>query len=359
VGALSYFWELRGSWSEGHKWLDDTLALAEREQAEKVAAGKPYIPSYAEMSRRAKVLYGAARIRFATLFEPAASRALVEESLRLWRELGDKWWMAVALEHVGFMLSMDDVQAARALLEEGVALAREVEDRWPLAVCLVRLGSFLPLTEFDTARLIRDEAVAVARRVGDKSVLSQGLFGLATDLYLEGTLTAAGPVGEEALANARAIGSTMHVILSLLVLVIISCFQGDLAKANDYCVQVLAFAREKGSPQWLFLVLLAFGLVACLGGQPLRGVRLLVSTETLLRQHGINPRVEGMRDLMALRQSIDAALETARAQLDPARFAAAWAEGEHMTMEQALALATEIDGANASLPDAGREPDDG
>src|SRR5262249_20583284 len=202
--------ELRGYWSEGHTCLTDAMALAERVQAEMSAAGESYSDSRAEMARRAKALYGAARLHFAARFEPNISGAMAEESLRLWRELGDSWWMAVALEHVGFMLSGEGgVQMARACLEEGVSLAREVEDRWPLAVCLVRLGSVLPLTEHAVARLIREEAVAVARSVGDKSVLSQGLFGLATDNVLEGDLAAAVPPAEEALAEARAIGSVM------------------------------------------------------------------------------------------------------------------------------------------------------
>src|SRR5262249_34270847 len=156
VGALAYFWELRGYWSEGHRWLDDTLALALRNQDERGAAQEPSTPPHADRAWRAKALYGAARMRFATLFEPAASRILFEESLYMWRELGDAWWMAVALEHVGFMASADgDVQTARVRLVEGVSLARTLEDRWPLAVCLVRLGSVLPLSEHAAARPIR------------------------------------------------------------------------------------------------------------------------------------------------------------------------------------------------------------
>jgi hypothetical protein len=44
------------------------------------------------------------------------------------------------------------------------------------------------------------------------------------------------------------------------------------------------------------------------------------------------------------------ALEKARVQLGEAGFAAAWAEGEALTVEQALALALEGDGEAASLP---------
>jgi hypothetical protein len=77
----------------------------------------------------------------------------------------------------------------------------------------------------------------------------------------------------------------------------------------------------------------------------------------LLRQHGINIRVEGIRDLLVMKQALDAALQTAHAHLDPATFEVAWAEGEQLTMKQALALATEDDSVEAPLPEAIRVPD--
>ena len=111
-----------------------------------------------------------------------------------------------------------------------------------------------------------------------------------------------------------------------------------------------------GSPRGLLLVLFAFGVAACFGGEPLRGVRLLAATETLLRQSGINIRAEGMRDLMMLKQALDASLETAHAHLDPLAFEVAWAEGQQMTLEQALALATENASQDAQHPGSGLGP---
>jgi predicted ATPase/class 3 adenylate cyclase len=346
VGALEYFWELRGYWSEAHKWISDALALAEREQAERGAAEEPRPPARAELAWRARALYGAARIRFGAFFEPAASRALVAESLRLWRELDDRWWMAVALEHLGFMSSTDgDIDAARAHLEEGVALARQIEDRWPLAMCLVRLGSFMPLSDLTASRALREEAVALARSVGDRSVLSQGLFGLAIDHTLEGNLAAAAPAAEEALAEARAIGSVMHVFLASMTVTAASCLLGDMEKASDSYSQTLALALELGSPQWLALVLLGGGVVACFGGEPPRGVRLLAAAEKLLRKRGIEMNVKGMRDLMLMRLLVDVGFATARTHLDAPAFEAALVEGQQLTVEQAIAQAIEVDAA--------------
>jgi hypothetical protein len=349
AGALYYFWELRGYWSEGHKWLDEALALAEREPSGTVAVGATPSSAHAGAGRRAKALYAAGRFRFMTLFDPAVSRTMVEESLRLWRTLGDKWWMAVALEHIAFMLTMEgDYQTARGRLEEGVSLAREVEDRWPLALCLVRLATSLMQTDVAASHRIREEGVAVARSVGDKSLLSLGLLQLASTYLVARNVTAAAPVAEEALAEARAIGGNQNVLLSLLALVIITGLQGDRAKAKGYCFEVLTLAREKGIALANPLVLFPFALVAIFGGQAQRGVRLLAAVEVLFGQSGIKLGAYG--PLLRVQKH---ALERARSQLDPAAFEVALQEGRALTLEQALALATENESEDPQLPKSG------
>src|SRR5262249_22450196 len=132
AGALYYFWELRAYWSEGQKWLNDALTLSAGQQNAVVAGGEvgeTAIAPREQAALRAKALYATGKMRFGAQFDFVGSRTMVEESLRLWRELGDTWWTAVALEHVGFMLLPENAQLAIAPLEEGVALARELEDR--------------------------------------------------------------------------------------------------------------------------------------------------------------------------------------------------------------------------------------
>jgi predicted ATPase/class 3 adenylate cyclase len=360
AGALYYFWELRAYWSEGQKWLDEALALFARQQNGTAAAGgvgETSIPTRGEVALRAKALYAAGKMRFGAQFDFAGSRTMVEESLRLWRELDDKWWMAAALEHVGFMLLPEDAQTAIARLEEGVSLAREVKDRWPLAMCLVRLAGAVAGTDVAAARRIREEGVMVARSVGDKSVLSQGLQGLAPFYQVEGNFTAAASVAEEAVAEARAIGSVTQVFLSLFALVGTACLRGDLTTAREYCVQALAYSRETGASQWLFMVLLAFSVVALFGGEAERGVHLFAAGTTPLRERGFDLRKVALAGEGGPSFSIiEQILEKAREQLGPTAFATAWAEGQQLTPEQALALATEDDSVDARLPETIRVP---
>jgi len=343
AGALGYFWLLRGYVSESQRWLEDALALSEREQSKKVVAGK-YTPTHTEKAQRAKALYAAGTPDFATMNIKKA-RTTIEESLRLWRELGDKWWMAVTLELAALIVASDgDMQTSRVSLEEGVSLARQIEDPWPLAVCLIRLGDHLKGTDIAGARRNLEEGVALARSIGDKAYLSEGLRELGSVYCAEGDLTAAASLTEEALAEARAIGSIVQVVLALLQLVIVSCLQNDPAKAKGYCFELGVLVRETGSPFAAVFALLAFGLTASFGGEPGKGVRLLVATDMILRQRGVkwftSASAESDPFIMVYKQ----ALEKAQAQLGPAAFEAAWAEGQQMTLEQAIALATENEG---------------
>ena len=337
AGALYYYWLLRGYFSEGSKWVNDALTFAEREQSEKAAAGK-YTPTPEEKAWRAKALYVAAWLQMVTLNVKAA-RTFLEESLRLWRELGDKWWTAVALEQAGLLTSLADPQASLAYLEEGVSLARQVEDPYPLAMCLIRMGDALkPVGKAAEALPYLEEGVVLARRIGDRAELSEGLRELGSLYYLQGDFTTATRLTEEALANGRAIGSLFSVFLALFQLVIISCLQNDPVKAKAYCSQLGALARDIGSPFANAFVILTFGWAASFGEEPEKGVRLLAATQALLVQSGLRPSADEPTSMLMKR-----ALERAQAQLDPAAFQAAQQEGRAMTMEQALALATEDD----------------
>jgi predicted ATPase/DNA-binding SARP family transcriptional activator len=353
AGALSYLWALRGVLSESYKWLNDALTFAEREQQEKSAALN-YTPTPVEMAQRAKALYGATWSQLGTL-DMKKGRTLIDESLRVWRALGDTWWTAVALELKALILSVGpDFEMALACLEEGIALGRQIEDPWPLAVCLIRMAdAFKPRGQTALARPFLEEGVALARRLGDKSVLSEGLRELGSIYYVEGDLTAAESLTEEALAHGRALGSLGHVFLASFQLVIIACLQNDAVKAKRYSGEAWVLGKDTGSPLVALFAVLSFGLAVSVGGEAGRGVRLLAAAQALLAPFGFTITA-GQDD--SIMKAVRQILEKARAQLGSAAFQAAWTEGQQMTMEQALALATENDSEAAPLPGSGLAP---
>ena len=355
AGAAVWFWWIHGDWSEGQKWLDDALTLGEREQSRRAeAAGAGYVPSRAQLAQRAKVLYGAGLTHFLSgIGQLDAARTEIEESLRLWRSLEDNWWIAVVLKDAGQLHMMKgEVQEARARLEEGVALARGVEDKWALAVCLAKLGLVLGQVDPSAARQNLEEAVFVSRAVGDKSILIYALVNLAAIYFFQGDYHPAEPLAEEALAAARALGSKLDMFFGLFAMGLLNVVQGHQAEAKPYLLELLALTRETGSVVPVIYTLVGFGARAVVSGQPKQAAQLFGALESLLSAVGLNITVDS-GPTSAVYKTF---LQSARAQLDEATFDAAFAEGRALTLEQALALATEDDGNGSQLPPVGPRP---
>ena len=72
--------------------------------------------------------------------------------------------------------------------------------------------------------------------------------------------------------------------------------------------------------------------------QARRGTVLLAAADALAKARGFR---QGFRLFLRDQAEFDHWLATAHAQLDDAAFAAAWAEGQAITLEQAIVLATE------------------
>jgi non-specific serine/threonine protein kinase len=186
--------------------------------------------------------------------DPMAARSLLEESVAIFREIGDQWALALSLVSLGRTVTMaGDPAAARSILEEGGTIFREIGDKYGYALSLNNLG-------------------LVALRQGD--------YGRAIALYKEG-VALFWQVGEKVFATR--------------------------------CLEELAW-------------------VACVQGDYERATRLFGAAEAQRETFG------GFI-LPAARTEHDRSVAAACAQLGEAAFAAAWAEGRAMSMEQAIAYA--------------------
>ena len=157
-GALSLFWYRRGYWSEGWHWLEAALELPQ-------AQGRT--------ASRAEALRGAAD--FATYCGgKSRAYALLEASVTIYRELGDRRGLATSLGDFGYL--QNEAEAACSLLEESLTLAREVGDPWILANALVHLGVFMEEQgDLKQARLYLEESVMLYRALKDQHALSYSL----------------------------------------------------------------------------------------------------------------------------------------------------------------------------------------
>ena len=110
--------------------------------------------------------------------------------------------------------------------------------------------------------------------------------------------------------------------------------EGDYKRVRDLNASLLRQSYKIGSRQW------AMGGLATLAGplgklgEPEKGARLLGASSALMAGMGIDYQLGDLQEIAKYTADV-------KSQLDEATFEAAYAEGEAMTLEQAVAYALE------------------
>jgi hypothetical protein len=140
---------------------------------------------------------------------------------------------------------------------------------------------------------------------------------------------------EVSIALFRELGNRSLIASPLHNLGFVALHRGDDARAAAYFVESLEFAHVQGDQVEIAACLVGLAGVAGTSGQFERATQLFGAVEMLLVVNG--------DDLDPANRSVyDGSITTARAQLDEATFAAAWAAGRVLNLEQAIAEALDL-----------------
>src|SRR6266705_636326 len=315
--ALWWFWLDQSHLSEGRHWLEQALSTRE--------GGVTFT--------RANVLNGLGLLLLNLGdYEQTAKRC--EESVALYRELGDTVGMAWPLHHLAIVkFDQGECMSARALLEECLAHFSEGGVKLGRAYALLHLVLIdIEQGEYDEARSRVEESLTLNREVnlifGDTQAL------LAQVALSQGDIATARSCIEEGLAFSRAHGARGDITESLVVFGQVTAAQGDDAAARALYKESLALARELGFKRVIPAALEGLASVVASQDEPTLAARLWGATEALR---------EGMGTLIppVYRAYYESSVAAARAQLGQKAFAAAWAEWRTMTPEQVLASSAE------------------
>jgi tetratricopeptide (TPR) repeat protein len=106
---------------------------------------------------------------------------LLEESLTLSREAGDKVMIAEALmQMAGTAWGPGNTALAKEIYEEGIAVCREVGYTFRLPAFLLSLGYILLVEgDYERARAPYQESLVVCKELGDKMIARDSLEGMA------------------------------------------------------------------------------------------------------------------------------------------------------------------------------------
>ena len=194
--------------------------------------------------------------------------------------------------------------------------------------------------------LILKESVHLFREVREPLWTPIALNSLGFVAYQQGEANLSEQYLEESLAIYRAVGAgRWDEALPLANLARIARDRGDVTRAARLLSESLAVHARFGEKAGVSGSLRGLAMIAGSCGQPEQGAILLGAAEVLRESIGVPIPPMG---LDRHRRAIDAI----RSQLAPAEFEAAWAAGRRMTMEQAVADASDFadDLADAAFP---------
>ena len=258
---------------------------------------------------------------------------LHEESLRLFRELGDKPWIGFSLTHLGFgALARGDYAQALERLEEALGYARETQDTRQIGIALQLMGEVeLAQEHFTPASSLLEESLGLVREARDKVDIATTLRLLGIVARCQGDYERATALQQESLELSREVNLKEFEAESLCELGIIENLQGRTEAAGNFLRSALAG----------FDLSEQFGIARCLenlaivaGRESLweRSAQLFGAAQALRERIGSPLRPYEMSEH-------NAAVDGLRHGLGPEDLDRGWKRGATMTLQQVTGFA--------------------
>jgi predicted ATPase/DNA-binding CsgD family transcriptional regulator len=280
VGVLAFFWWRQGHFSEGDKWTTHAVEAS----------------SDAPPTVRANVLFAAG---FMSIFHSHQERSkhLFRMALACYRDLGsrrDIGWTLINLSFLSYG-QPDEYEQAVADCEESIAMFRELDDKPGIAQALTVLGVISRMQgDMPRAKEAYQESLNIGRETGDKlrEVVMLGYLG--NFALREGEAEQAQARYQQSLSMSEVIGYQVGIVEAL----------AGLAEAAE-CLDQLK-----------------------------RGARLFSVADAFYDLHGFVLHT-------IYRLEYERSKARVREQLDKATFDTLWAEGQAISLEEAIAYALE------------------
>ena len=185
---------------------------------------------------------------------------------------------------------------------------------------------------YDSARSLYQESLEIRRELGDRQGIAASLGNLGNVAHDQGDDDSARSLYEESLAIQRELGNRHDIATTLLNMGSMSHDQGDYASARSMYQESLEIKRELGDRLGIAYSL---GSLASLNARESKcetAARLWGAAERLREEIGA-PLSRDERD------EYDREVASERKTMGDEVFSTAWAEGQKMTLEQAIECA--------------------
>jgi predicted ATPase/class 3 adenylate cyclase/Tfp pilus assembly protein PilF len=276
AGSLWRFWGIHGYMSEGRAWLERALAR------------NPNAPAYL----RANGLRGAG-ILARQQGDYAQAKAMHEQSLALFRELGLKLGIARELDALGEIAQCQgNYSQAIELHTESLALRYEIGDKEGVAVSLGQLGSIARgRGQYQYARELLEQSLELNREMGDKQYTALSLNNLGLIACLMAEYGRAVSLFEEAVSLYRELNDRLGISNTLQNLGDVAKDQGDMQWATTLYQRCLALKQELGDKNGIAQVIADLAEVALCQGNYAGAAEYTKQSLTLFRELGAKPGI--------------------------------------------------------------------
>ena len=321
--AVFWFWYRRGYAIEGRMWTDRFLA------SPVLQTPSPLRVSVLSASGMLSLWRG----------EQETAQARLKESLEIEYRVEDDLILAMLLMANGVVyINMGSDVDARPLLEQARMMFQQLDLAPLFAITTVHLGNVeLGLGSPELARVHHEEALEIARSIDEEWLLTFALNNLGEVARVQGHYDLARKYYEECITLLTATGDQGDLARFVHNLGYIAQHEGDYATAESKFRESLAMFRRLGNRRGMAECMAGLAGLRARQGDVQWGAIMLHAAESVLRATGGDwwpaDRVE-----------VDANQEILRAALTETELAAAQTKGQAMTLEQALAFASEFPG---------------
>jgi predicted ATPase/class 3 adenylate cyclase len=316
VEALATFMYAQGHLSEAREWVASLLPLIRNQPT----------------AARATALGLAGNLAWQQGdLEPA--HGFYEESLAIWRDLGDQERIAESFHGIAKVVEhQGDLEKARLLFQQCLAIRQQVSHPVQIAMANFGLGWVaLKLGEYRVARDYFEEGRAMSQRARNPLMIAWGLRNLGEVAQSEGDRDAARAYYAESLPIMHDKWGLTGLLASMGALAL---EEGDYGTARSSFCKSLRLIHELGLKSQAGLLTAALAEVDFHVGNHVRAAQLLGASASLPEPVGTSLPLSFRRDPARTAAAV-------RAAMGEEAFAADWAEGRSMTLEQAIQYALE------------------
>jgi predicted ATPase len=321
LSTLTWFWYRRGFFNEGRIWTDRILATSSEEVT-------PVRAAALQMSSRMAMWRGD--------LNSAVERA--SKSLTVWQRLEDEQKVPMSLMETGVtLINIGKDREAHSLLKEAEALFRESGASYFHAITLVHLGNVsLGLGNSDEALGWLERAYPIFKGIGEPWGLSFALNNLGEVARVKGNFEQAYEYYKESEGLLRATGDKGDLARLVHTLGYIASHEGDDRLAEVQFRESLAMFRRLGNKRGIAECMAGLANLNAKRGNSQVATQMLSAAEALLGE-------SGAAWWPADRVEVDKTHALLQSALEEHEFKAAWAAGQSMTLDQAIAFVSNED----------------